>query len=434
MEESLVSELGKVEKREVLVRVLASSAFHRSDQLKALLRYVCEREISGRGEGLDEYTVAVEALGRPRDYTPLADGTVRNRIHHLRHRLENYYTVENPGDPVHIVLAKGSYCPVFQRQTVEAPAAPHIAAIPPAPRAFWKRPVPLWSLCAISAIALIGAAAGWLAGTKVRPGPDPLLVEAWGPLLAKNANPLMCIATAAQLTLIQRPPKPPGKPTVTSPDLLEWYQSLPGLPAARQIYLGPSLTAPFWGDVAGALAVSQVLTGAGVTPEVLPESSIQLRGMNKRNVLMFGRPGFSKTTDLYLAEKPFRVRIPDAQHGNAIWNTDPKPGEPQEYDNRKASREANREVAFGLITVMPSWGDANLRTVVLSGTLSPGTEAASEFFASPKQLRALLRLFRKEGYSGFPASYQVVVRSNIFDTSALDVQYVTHRVISKPRN
>jgi hypothetical protein len=72
--------------------------------------------------------------------------------------------------------------------------------------------------------------------------------------------------------------------------------------------------------------------------------------------------------------------------------------------------------------------------VVFSGTLSPGTQAASEFFSSAKQLQALLRLFRKEGHAGFPPAYQVVVRSNIFGTSALDVQYVTHRVISKSRN
>ena len=434
MQESLVSELRETEKREALQRVLSSSAFHRSDQLKTLLRYVCEREFSARGGSLDEYTVAVEALGRPRDYTPLEDGTVRNRIHLLRHRLEHYYTVENPGDPVLILLPKGSYCPVFQRRTVEAPAAPHIAAPPPAPQAVWNHPVPLWSLYAISAIALLVAAAGWWAGAKARPAPDPVLAEAWGPLLAKNANPLLCIATAAQLAALRRPTEPPGKPTVTSPDLLEWYQGLPGLPPAKQVYLGPSLTAPFWGDVAGVLAVSQVLDSAGIAHDVLPESSIQLRGMNKRNVLMFGRPGFSKTVDLYLADKPFRVPIPDERHGNVIWNVDPKPGEPQEYNNRAASRAANRDVAFGLITVMPSLGDASLRTVVLSGTLSPGTQAASEFFSSAKQLQALLRLFRKEGYSGFPPSYQVVVRSNIFDTSALDVQYVTHRVISKSRN
>jgi hypothetical protein len=67
---------------------------------------------------------------------------------------------------------------------------------------------------------------------------------------------------------------------------------------------------------------------------------------------------------------------------------------------------------------------------VFSGTLSPGAQAAGEFFSSATQLQKLRQVFRKEGLSGFPPSYQVVVRSRIFGTSALDVQYVTHRVVS----
>ena len=441
MDKSYVSELRETEKREALHRVLASSGFHRSDQLKSLLSYICEREISGRREGLDEYTVAVEALGRPHDYSALEDGTVRNRIHNLRRRLEHYYDVENPDDPVHIELPKGSYCPVFQRRGVRPQAVPSLELSAPAPAttapgtAFWNRPVSLRAVCLICAVA-VAATAGLVAGLhKAGPGLDPVLAEAWGPLLAKNANPLICISTAAQLTLMQRPMEPASRPTVTSPDLLAWYLSLPGLPPAKEIYLGPSLTSPFWGDVAGAVGVSQLMSGVGVTPEIQPEAAIQLPALNKRNLVMFGRPGFSKTIDLYLRDKPFRVRIPDQQRTTSILNVDPRPGEPDEYDNRGGGGgAANGETAFGLITVMPSWGDSNRRTVLFSGTLSPGEQAASEFFTSAKQLQTLLRLFRKEGLPGFPVAYQVVVRSNIFGTSALDVQYVTHRVIVKSRN
>jgi hypothetical protein len=440
MEKSLVSELQETEKREALQRVLASSSFHRSDQLKSLLTYVCEREISCQGNGLDEYTVAVEALGRPRDYSSFEDGTVRNRIHYLRRRLDHYYQVENPGDPVHIELPKGSYCPVFQRQSAKPPSDPPPEVARPAlvtyemrPE-FWSRPVPLRMVFLMCTIA-VAATAGLVMGLrKAGPSLDPVLAEAWGPLLAKHSNPLICISTAAQLTLMQRPTEPHSRPTVTSPDLLAWYLSLPGLPPAKEIYLGPSLTSPFWGDVAGAVAVSQLLSGAGITPELLPEPAIQLPALNRRNLLMFGRPGFSKAIDLFLRDKPFRVRIPDQQRTTVIWNVEPRPGEPEEYDAHAGAGAANGETAFGLITVMPSRGDSSLRAVVFSGTLSPGTQAASEFFSSPKQLQTLLRLFRKEGYSGFPAAYQVVVRSNVFGTSALDVQYVTHRVISKPWN
>jgi hypothetical protein len=81
MEKSLVSEVSETEKREALERVVASGAFHRSDQLKALLRYVCERELAGSGDALDEYAVAVEALGRwhgtqPDPQSEAAPGTI----------------------------------------------------------------------------------------------------------------------------------------------------------------------------------------------------------------------------------------------------------------------------------------------------------------------------------------------------------------------
>jgi hypothetical protein len=433
MEPSIASEIGDGEKREALRRVLASNAFHRSDQLRSLLRYLCQREFEGRGESLDEYTVAVEALGRPRDYSAFEDGAARNRVHNLRRRLEQYYQEEKPDDPIQIVLPKGTYCPVFHRHAASAhPAAEAPSAIV---GVFPQQPsTRLVSLRLAILTGLAGALLGAALATVLRspsPTPDRVLAEAWGPLLARNAHPLICISTAAQLTAIQRPVSPPAKPTITSPDLLEWYQSLPGLPPAKEIHLGPSLTSPFWGDVAAAMAVTQVLNRAGLSPEALPESAIQLPALNKRNLLLFGRPGFSRTVDLYLRDKPFRVHIPDEHHTTTIWNVEPRNGEPAEFDAHPVHSREDAETAYGLITVMPSWGDANLRTVLFSGTLSPGTQAAAEFFSSAKRLADLRRLFQKEGYAGFPSAYQVVVRSNVFGTSALDVQYVAHRVIAK---
>ena len=438
---TVFSAIGESEKREALERVLASSAFHRTDQLRSLLRYVCEREISGHGHALDECTVAVEALGRPSDYSPFEDGTVRNRIHNLRRRLEQYYETENPDDPIHIVVPRGSYCPVFEYRAEPAPPVAVLSVPLPEPLAtpaFLDRHVPLRRVLAICALAVAGVSAlsiGLLtARNSDRPRLEAVIAEAWGPLVDKNAHPLLCLASAAQLTLIQHPMEPPFDPVSTSPGLLSWYQTLPSLPPARKIFLGPSLTSPFWGDVAGALAIDRVLSGAGVSAELLPEAAIQMPALYKRNLLMFGRPGFSKAVDLFLADKPFRVRIPDERQITDIWNVEPKPGEPRIFDARQATSAEHRETAFGLITVMPSLGDANLRTVVLSGTLSPGIQAASEFFSSARDLQALLRLFQKEGYAGFPPAWQVVVRSTVYNTSALDVRYVTHRAIAaKPQ-
>src|SRR5437016_8394009 len=102
-----------LDKQRALELVLQSRTFVRSEQLRAFLRYVCSMEIEGRGEQITEYRIAVEALGRPQDYTTTEDSSVRNRAHALRAKLEELYTKEAPDAPVRIDFFKGSYRPHF---------------------------------------------------------------------------------------------------------------------------------------------------------------------------------------------------------------------------------------------------------------------------------------------------------------------------------
>jgi len=71
-------------KREALDLALKSATFSRSDQLKRFLRYVCEKEIAGKSDEINEYLVGIEALGKPSGYSPGNDSSVRTRAHALR--------------------------------------------------------------------------------------------------------------------------------------------------------------------------------------------------------------------------------------------------------------------------------------------------------------------------------------------------------------
>jgi hypothetical protein len=158
---------------------------------------------------------------------------------------------------------------------------------------------------------------------------------------------------------------------------------------------------------------------------------VSVSALDQRNAVLFGRPGFSKAIDVYLRDTPFRIRISSSHGVPVIWNVHPRPGESAEYPSEPGSRDTGWEIAFGLITVLASRSDPNRRTVVFSGNLSAGTQAASTFFSSPERLRSLLRQFRQEGRAGFPNAYQVVVRSKLSSVSTRDLQYVTHRIVSK---
>jgi hypothetical protein len=118
-----------VEKRAALAQVLATASFERAEQLRSFLRYICEREIAGRGGELSEYLIGIEALGKPPGYSTGDDSSVRKRAHDLRQRLEELYAGDLVGARVRIELPKGRYAPRF----LYAPPRGKDAALVPAP-------------------------------------------------------------------------------------------------------------------------------------------------------------------------------------------------------------------------------------------------------------------------------------------------------------
>lgn len=96
-----------------LQAILASETLKRAPALSSFLTFVCEETLRGRSDHLKEYTIAVEALGRPNDFQPIEDPIVRVQASRLRECLKGYYSGEGKGNPVQIRLPKGHYVPEF---------------------------------------------------------------------------------------------------------------------------------------------------------------------------------------------------------------------------------------------------------------------------------------------------------------------------------
>ncbi|HUI57481.1 MAG TPA: tetratricopeptide repeat protein [Bryobacteraceae bacterium] len=99
--------------REHLERILASPRFRAAESLRRLLRYTVEAALADRGETLKEYTVGIEALGRPVSFDPRQDTIVRAQARRLRDRLATYYEAEGRSEPCRIIYRPGTYLPVF---------------------------------------------------------------------------------------------------------------------------------------------------------------------------------------------------------------------------------------------------------------------------------------------------------------------------------
>jgi hypothetical protein len=113
-------------------RIATSSVLQNSESLCRLLRYLARYTLQHPGSHLKEYQIATEVFGRPADFDPQADSTVRVQVGRLRQKLQEYYHTEGARDALQVELPKGSYALEIHRApaTVEKPAMDTSAASP----------------------------------------------------------------------------------------------------------------------------------------------------------------------------------------------------------------------------------------------------------------------------------------------------------------
>lgn len=217
------SEKERKEIRDQLERMLDTHHFKNSRRYPALLRFIVEETLEGRGEYLKERLLGVQVFDRPADYDTASDPVVRVTIAEIRKRIAQYYHEQVHDSELRIDLQPGHYAPEFRWRTgPRSPQVTHVlqpvpqsaaqsvpqpaesAELPPqqpAPspqvelqplptaRAGWKKKFAIASaVCLLLTCALIGGW-NWL---------HPLAVdELWAPVLNSRAPVLFCIPTVA---------------------------------------------------------------------------------------------------------------------------------------------------------------------------------------------------------------------------------------------
>lgn len=72
-------------------RILQGATFRNAPSSRRLLKYLVDHSLAGDVDQLKEYTIGVDAFGKPGDYDPRVDSTVRIQIGRLRQKLSEYY-------------------------------------------------------------------------------------------------------------------------------------------------------------------------------------------------------------------------------------------------------------------------------------------------------------------------------------------------------
>jgi len=105
-------------------RLIHSHVLHGSESLCKMLQYLAEHSLEHPGSSVKEYQLATEVFGRPSDFDPHLDATIRVQVGRLRAKLLEYYSSVGTDDPIGVELPKGTYALTFHLRAPQNPAAP----------------------------------------------------------------------------------------------------------------------------------------------------------------------------------------------------------------------------------------------------------------------------------------------------------------------
>ena len=108
-------------------KIVSSQVLHGSESLCKLLRYLAEHALDHPGSSLKEYQIATEVFGRPHDFDPQHDSTIRVQAGRLRLKLAEYYNTAGAEDTLVVEIPKGTYVVSFHDRSLP-PAKARLAS------------------------------------------------------------------------------------------------------------------------------------------------------------------------------------------------------------------------------------------------------------------------------------------------------------------
>lgn len=397
------------EKEKELQTLLHSGVVREKTQLHSLLAYLGSKAVEAPEEALKEYTIGVDALGKPHDYDPRIDPSVRVEIAKLRKKLAEYYYGAGAGHPVRIEIPKGAYLPVF-------------VMAPPSSRFRRWRAVPGWRVVALAALVLAPAlATAWLVENRSRHRLAPELETFWAPHF--DGTPTLLVYGAPLFLKMQ------GtffrNPDVNRPeDFAENSKTQRVLSALEPRESRPVYTFTGVGEAEALFHITRLLASRGAQLRVERSNTAGFEDLKNRHIVFLGGRKFNPQ----LPELPFRPKFQAVNR--KIVNLEPKAGEPAEYKTASSTSHGEITEEYALISVYPGFTPGT-RLLTLECSSTEGTLAAAEFLMRPDLVGQLLAQgvpIKTE--RGVFRAFQVVVGAKLNKGIVVSLFYKTHRVLS----
>jgi hypothetical protein len=413
-------------------RVLESNTFRNSDALRRLLKFLADKMLSGEADQLKEYSVGIDALGKPPTYDPRHDSTVRIQVGRLRQKLAEYYRTEGEESRLIIDLPKGRFKLTCEERPVVATTltleTPEETVRGPA-RELTARVEKLRTTVIVLSLALVVASAvGVVATWRLWRNLDntalframwtPELEQLWEPFLTSNRPLIVSIADPPfvqfkgygayrDLTLNR------WEDLLQSPVVAAISKALNNAEVQRNVYYAPV------GEVSASFLIGKLLGPRVPALSLLQTSQLTMQQLANNNVLYIGASVFF---DDELHGLPVKLDLVNARPG--IHNLHPRPGEPEILSDQLPTGSAEDGEAYVLVTHMPG-PLATSEVESFTSNRTPGRLAAVQWFTDPTYARLLINKLRKPS-GEVPRHYQVVLKVKYKAGVPTETSYVFH--------
>lgn len=406
-------------------RILESDTFHSSVVLRRLLRFLADKTLSGEADQLNEYSIGVDALGKPRGYDPRQDAIVRLHIGRIRQKLGDYYRNEGKDDRLILELPKGRFKLKWEMRSTTPAEPPKVE--PQNSRGSRRKTV--LALAGGLLLALIWGTLSTVLWWRARQNQTasgiwtPELAQLWQPFIASKrplviaiADPLIVGFQGTDVFLrkisLRRPEDAARSPEVAA------LRKVLGEPAVQSAFnFTPS------GEVMSSFLLGRLLGTRKQDISLARGGQVLLRGLAANDVILIG-------PEIMFEQKLSGVQLqPELTPApGGIRNLRPRAGEPAFYADSTPGAAPDDGEVYALISRAPGpLGGTNFESFTSSRTW--GRQGAIQAFTDPALAKVLYERIKTQ--SGAVSRYfQIVLKIKFREGVSVNISYVTHRVIA----
>ncbi len=370
-------------------RLTSSSVLRGSDAHCRLIRYLAALALNSPSRHVKEYQIATEALGRPTEFDPHSDASVRVQIARLRDKLAEYYSSVGSHDAILIEIPKGRYTLTFRNkppgEEEHSPVEPILdlppGRVPDPPQASshsQRFPIATLSVLAgILALLVISivffrhreAAHSHDSASNVATQPQSALAIFWGPFVHAQEEPFVVFRNRTLIGNLD-----------TGMRRFDPSRDNPNQQVQRYTGIG---------EVMGVVELARVFRHFESDFLVKPDSLFTIDDAREANLILLGAPdeapnlkGLPGTTHFFI------TRLENGPESRrAIIDSHPASGSASVYARSFGKEGIETDYA---IVALKRGLDPSHWTLLFEGTSSVATQAAVDYTCSDRSVSGLL--------------------------------------------